>query len=61
VRFVDSTCDTPVFDRASLAAGHVITGPAIIEEAASVTVLGPQHRLIVDDYGNLMIAAANQP
>jgi N-methylhydantoinase A len=61
VRFVDSTCDTPIFDRASLAAGHVITGPAIVEEAASVTVLGPQHRLIVDDYGNLMIAAAHQP
>ena len=58
---MSSSPGTPVFDRTSLAAGHVITGPAIIEEAASVTVLGPQHRLIVDDYGNLMIAAANQP
>ncbi len=60
VRFLDHTCDTPVFDRTTLKAGHVIAGPAIIEEAASVTVLDPQHRITVDDYGNLMIEAASQ-
>ena len=60
VRFLDGVCDTPVFDRASLAAGHGITGPAIIEEAASVTVLTPRHHLTVDDYGHLVIEAGIQ-
>jgi N-methylhydantoinase A len=60
VRFLDQTCDTPVFDRAALLAGHVITGPAVVEEAASVTVLDPQHQITVDDYGHLFIAAAKQ-
>jgi len=60
VRYLDHTCDTPVFDRAALKAGHVITGPAIVEEAASVTVLDPQHRITVDDYGHLAIEAASR-
>jgi N-methylhydantoinase A len=38
-----------------LRAGHVIAGPAIVEEAASATVLAPGARLEVDRYGNLCI------
>jgi N-methylhydantoinase A len=41
-------------------AGHTITGPAIIEESASVTVLNPGHRVTVDDYGHLIIDIAGQ-
>ncbi len=48
--------ETPVFERARLASGNRIQGPALIEEPASVTVLIPQTRLQVDDYGNLSIA-----
>jgi N-methylhydantoinase A len=44
-----------VFDRAALRAGHRISGPAVIEEAASVTLLRPGQTLTVDDYGNLRI------
>ena len=41
VVFEDGAHDTPVFDRAALRAGHRISGPAVIEEAASVTLLRP--------------------
>ena len=47
--------DTPVFDRATLRCGHTIAGPALIEEAASVTVVNPGMSLTVDAYGNLQI------
>ena len=36
-------------------AGHAVTGPALIEENASVTVLAPGKSLTVDGYGNLLI------
>jgi N-methylhydantoinase A len=38
--------------------GNRITGPALIEEHASTTVLGPGDRLEVDSHGNLLIAVA---
>jgi N-methylhydantoinase A len=47
--------DTPVFERVRLGAGATIEGPAVIEEMSSTTVIGPAHRLIVDDFGNLII------
>ena len=33
-----------------------IAGPAVIEEAASVTILNPGQSLTVDPYGNLLLA-----
>ena len=41
-------CDMPVFRRDALRAGHHIAGPAVIEEAASVTILNPGQSLTVD-------------
>jgi N-methylhydantoinase A len=49
---------TPTYARAALAAGNRITGPALIEEHASTTVLLPGDRLEVDAHGNLMIKVA---
>ncbi|MET0472599.1 MAG: hydantoinase/oxoprolinase family protein [Xanthobacteraceae bacterium] len=46
---------TPTYARAALAAGNRISGPALIEEHASTTVLLPGDRLEVDVYGNLII------
>ena len=46
---------TPVYDRSMLRAGNRITGPALIEEHASTTVLLPGDRLLVDAWGNLDI------
>ena len=46
----------PAFSRAQLLAGNRITGPAIIEEHASTTVVVPNDVLSVDSFGNLDIA-----
>jgi N-methylhydantoinase A len=47
---------TPVYVRTELRAGNRISGPALIEEHASTTVLAPNDALVVDDFGNLDIA-----
>ena len=52
--------DTPVFARASLAAGSTLDGPAIVEEFGSTTVVFPRQRLIVDSHGILIIGAAGK-
>jgi N-methylhydantoinase A len=49
---------TPTYARAALTAGNRITGPALIEEHASTTVLLPGDRLEVDSQGNLVIKVA---
>jgi N-methylhydantoinase A len=49
---------TPTYRRADLLAGNHITGPALIEEHASTTVLMSGDVMTVDPYGNLMIAVA---
>ncbi|MES2184162.1 MAG: hydantoinase/oxoprolinase family protein [Pseudomonadota bacterium] len=46
---------TPVYLRDGLRAGNLITGPALIEEHASTTVVQPGDALRVDDLGNLQI------
>jgi len=46
---------TPVYDRAELRPGHAITGPAVIEQFDSTTVLYPGDRLRVDPIGNLLV------
>jgi N-methylhydantoinase A len=58
VGFPDGRLDVPIYRREQLAAGHLIDGPAMIEEAASVTVLNPGQHLVVDAYGHLVIDAA---
>ena len=42
-------------DRASLLGGQRFTGPAVIEEPASVTVVRPGMPVRVDGYGNLLL------
>ncbi len=55
VVFEDGSHDTPIYNRADLRDGHAITGPAVIEEPVSVTVLRPGQSMKVDQYGNLLI------
>jgi N-methylhydantoinase A len=47
-----------VFWRPALLAGNRITGPALIEEYASTTLLLPGDALEVDAFGNLAIRLA---
>lgn len=45
----------PVFDRLQLQGGHTITGPAVIDESTSTTVLPPGSSAVVDAVGSLII------
>ena len=56
VGFVDGRFDVPIFRREDLKAGHRIDGPAVIEEPASVTVIGPGQDVRVGVFGQLHIA-----
>jgi N-methylhydantoinase A len=52
--------DTPTYDRDALKAGNRISGPALIEEHASTTVLLPGDAMTVDGFGNLVIEVAGR-
>ena len=58
VSFDGKFCDASTYKRAELLAGNKISGPALIEEHASTTVLMPRDRMTVDAYGNLVIKVA---
>ncbi|HEX4325785.1 MAG TPA: hydantoinase/oxoprolinase family protein [Burkholderiales bacterium] len=49
-----------VYQRDTLLAGNAITGPALIEEHATTTVLQPGDSLRVEPYGNLQIAVGKK-
>ncbi len=53
------TVIVPVYDRAELLQGNVIAGPAIIEEAASTTVVEPGDLVTVNQYGHLVMQLGN--
>jgi N-methylhydantoinase A len=46
--------DTPRYDRTKLAAGAVFFGPAIVEDIDSTAVIGPNTRVEIDAYANLI-------
>jgi len=46
---------TPRFDRATLAAGVIVPGPAIVEDDWSTTVIPPGWQAVADDGGNLLL------
>lgn len=57
VHFAEGTLATAVHSRPSLAPGQRIKGPALIEEAASVSVVEPGQDVVVDPFGHLIIGA----
>jgi N-methylhydantoinase A len=58
VTFDDGPADAAVYQRHDLRDGHEISGPALIEEPASVTVLLAGQVLTVDSFGNMSIRDA---
>jgi N-methylhydantoinase A len=50
-----------VWQRDDLAVGTKIAGPAVIEEDASTTVLGPMDNAVIDRWGNIAIALGVNP
>jgi N-methylhydantoinase A len=47
--------DTPVYDGDRVGAGHVIHGPAIVEERFTTIVIQPGHRAELDRFGSYVI------
>lgn len=47
--------DCPIYDRSALVYGMELTGPAVMEEYGSTTVIQPGQMLAVDGYQNLLI------
>ena len=45
----------PVYERKRLAAGHIVEGPAVVEQFDSTTLIHPGQRAEVDDLGFLLI------
>ncbi|TCK26768.1 hydantoinase/oxoprolinase family protein [Pseudonocardia endophytica] len=51
----DTEQQAPVYDRAHLRAGDVVTGPAIIDESLSTTHVGAGQSALVGPYGELVV------
>ena len=51
----DGYVECPIYDRYRLGPGCVLTGPAIVEEIDSTTVIHPGYRAQVDRFGNLIL------
>jgi N-methylhydantoinase A len=51
----------PRLDRERLGVGAVVTGPAIVEQPDTTTVVPPGHRARVDRVGNLVIQPLGRP
>ena len=51
----------PSVDRERLGVGAVVTGPAIVEQPDTTTVVPPGHRARVDRVGNLVIQTGRSP
>lgn len=49
---------TPIYDRAALLPGVRLTGPAIIEQEDTTSVIEPGMKASVDPFGNLLVEAA---
>jgi len=48
--------NTPVYERLALGAGAELVGPAILQEAAATTVVPPDKKVRVDEYGNVRVS-----
>ncbi len=57
VLFEEAWLEVPIYNRESFGQGCRITGPAVIEEEASATILCSGQQLTVDRFGNLLISA----
>ena len=52
----DQAAASNVYQRADLAGGHVIEGPAVIEQLDTTTLIYPGDRAMVDNVGNILIS-----
>ena len=57
----EAAMDTPIYDRALLAAGQELSGPAVIEQLDATTLLAPGDQARIDDFGNLHVELSYAP
>jgi N-methylhydantoinase A len=55
VVFEGRALDCPLYDRARLHPGDVLTGPAVVEEYGATTVVYPGQRVEVDRLANMIL------
>jgi len=55
-RFAGVEREVPVYVRDDLGAGSSIHGPAIIEQLDATSVVPPDHRMVVDRFGHLVVS-----
>ncbi|HZG90069.1 MAG TPA: hypothetical protein VEZ42_07630, partial [Pseudonocardia sp.] len=55
VHIAGEAVEAAIYDRAALRAGHVLTGPAIVTEMDSTTLVLPGHAATVHPSGSLLI------
>lgn len=51
-----STRETRIYDGQSLAVGHAVDGPAVIELPHTTLVVPPDYRAVIDEFGDCVIA-----
>ena len=56
--FRDRHMPTPIYDRMKLRPGDVISGPAVVEQLDSTTLVWPAQTARVDAFGNLILERA---
>lgn len=58
--YYDNWADATIYDRNKLAAGHVIHGPAVVQEFGATIPVHNGFTAKVDDFGNLIITRATE-
>jgi N-methylhydantoinase A len=56
----DAPINCPIYDRERFSPGMQLTGPAIVEEWTSTTLVLPGQQLAVDEYGNLILTVSSK-
>lgn len=61
VYFRGESHDTKIYDRSSFGAGTTLTGPAIVDQVDSTTLVWPDQRVEVDRYGQMILSRIDLP
>ena len=60
VWFESGIVETPIYRRRQIAPGATLSGPAIIEQLDTTTVVEPGNTVVADAHGNLIIPIAGE-
>ena len=55
-RFAGVEREVPVYARDDLGAGCTLRGPAVVEQLDATSVVPPEHLLVVDRFGHLVVS-----